>query len=99
MERAAMASSIIACLLLASACSTVTVNPRGAQKRSSSPTYSERHHYGFWGLTGEKWIDVKDVCDGAKPVQMQAQTSFLDGLFGGITIGLYAPRHARVWCE
>ena len=88
-----------ACVLLISACSTVTVNPSGTQKRSGDPSWSHREHYFFWGLAGEKTIDLDSACNGGRVLQTQAQSTFGDGLLSLITIGIWAPRHAKVWCE
>lgn len=58
----------------------------------------ESKSFFFWGLAGEHSIDVNGVCQGKPAQQMQTQTTFLDGLLGGITLGIYAPRSAKVWC-
>ena len=85
-----------------SACSTVTITPGSQQKVPSSsiaPSYQQTHHFFLWGLVGKTSIDVNEVCGGQKVKQMQTQTTFLNGLLGGLTIGIYAPHTAKIWCE
>lgn len=91
---------VAACTALAlSACAAVTVQPEQITKQSADTAdYSERKNYFFWGLAGEHRIDVTEICP-AGPVQMQSIQTGVDGLLGVITLGIYAPRTARVWCE
>lgn len=79
-------------------CSTVTVNPAGTQKIASQPTYEEVKPFYMWGLVGEHTVDVTVVCGDKQVQQMQTQQTFVDGLLGGLTLGIYAPRTAKVWC-
>lgn len=81
-----------------SACSTVTISPTAQQKLIDSPTYEESKNYFFWGLVGDHHIDVLKICNGKEPVQMQSQQTFADGVLGVITLGIYAPHTAKVWC-
>lgn len=94
-------NSIMLVLLaaLVSACSTVTIRPDGGAKLTTPPTYSEKKDFFIYGLAGEHRVDVKDVCGGSEPTQMQTQQTFEDGLFTFFTFGIYAPHHANVWCE
>jgi len=81
-----------------SACSTVTINQEGQQKLVSKPTYEESKTFFLWGLVGEHHVEVTKICDGKEPMQMQSQQTFVDGLLGAITLGIYAPHTAKVWC-
>jgi hypothetical protein len=85
-------------LLGLSACSTVTIAPQGEAKLASKPSYEESKPFYFWGLSGEHHINVLEVCNNKEPLQMQSQQTFSDGLFGLITLGIYAPHTAKVWC-
>ena len=80
-------------------CSTITINPEGVQKLDTQPTYTDRKHFYFWGLAGEHHVDVNEACSGDRPVQMQAQKTFSDATLSLITLGIYWPRHASVWCK
>jgi Bor protein len=85
-------------LLLLAGCYSVTVRPDGGYKVATKPTYEQRQDFYLWGLVGESHIDVKEVCK-AGPVQFQSQRTFVDGLLALVTLGIYAPESARVWCK
>jgi hypothetical protein len=80
-------------------CSTVTISPKGTGKIVSKPTYEDSRPFYFFGLAGEQHVDVQEVCSGKSAIQMQSQQTFVDGLLGGITLGIYAPHSVKVWCE
>jgi hypothetical protein len=91
---------ILAALITSTtACSTITVNPRGELRRITSPTYSDRKNFFFWGLAGEHDVNVNQVCTDQRPVQMQTQKTLNDSLLSLVTLGVYWPRHAKVWCQ
>ena len=87
------------CIVGMAGCSSVTIRPEGGNRLSGEPTYQESKPYFIAGLIGESHIDAKNICGGSKVAQMQAQTTFVDGLLGSLTLGLYTPRTAKVWCE
>ncbi|KUM54761.1 Bor family protein [Rheinheimera sp. EpRS3] len=91
---------IAACMLITmlSACSTVTVHPQNTAKLSSEPTYKDSKPFYLWGLIGEHHVDVSTICKGEEPAQMQTQQTFTDGLLGVVTLGIYLPHTAKVWC-
>ena len=82
-----------------SACSSETIRPEGGEKDRSDPTYLDSKAFYFWGLKGTHYVDINDVCEGAKVSQMQTVVSSSDYILGLLTLGIYAPRTAKVWCE
>lgn len=63
------------------------------------PTKEVTHHFFISGLGQSKTIDAAAVCNGAdKVVRVEAQHTFLNGLLGAVTFGVYTPREARVYC-
>lgn len=84
---------------LISACSTVTIQTEGGAKLITEPTYEARKAFYLGGLIGESHINVKRVCRGKEPVQMQSQQTFVDGLAALVTLTIYSPRTAKIWCE
>jgi len=76
------------------------VRPDGGDRINSSPDVNNSEDFFLWGLVPES-VDVvlANHCGGATPSQFQAQTTFVDGLLGVITLGIYAPRSYRVWCR
>jgi hypothetical protein len=66
---------------------------------AGNPTFEQRQDFFLWGLVGESHIDTKTVCGGKRATQMQSQQTFVDGLLGLVTLGIYAPQSAKVWCS
>jgi len=64
-----------------------------------APSYVVSKSYYIGGLVGEPTVDVKKACNGGEAKQMQARTTFVNGLVSVLTLGIYTPRTARVWCE
>lgn len=58
------------------------------------------HDFFVSGIGQTKEIDAASVCGGAeKVVGTQVQQTFIDGLLGFATLGIYTPRDARVFCS
>ena len=92
----------IALLLLGaslSACSNVTIRPEGGVKEATPPTYLDSKPFYLLGFIGSHEVDVNEVCEGAKVIQMQTVRTMNDYLLGLATWFIYAPRTAKVWCE
>jgi hypothetical protein len=83
-----------AMLLLLSGCYTTryqtNLSPGG-------PKVEDKGHYFLWGLIGEKKIDMKQACPNGAARWMNQQ-SFVDGLLGAITLGIYIPRSIEIEC-
>lgn len=79
-------------------CSSVTISPGSKNKLVSEPSYEESKPFYFWGLAGEHRINVLKVCNNKEPLQMQSQQTFVDGALSFITLGIYSPHTAKVWC-
>lgn len=80
-------------------CATVTITPNGQSKLTSRPSYEAKQAFFVVGLIGERHVDVQAVCLGRGVRQMQTVDTFSDRLLGFVTLGIYTPRTARVWCE
>lgn len=80
-------------------CATVTVTPQGEPRLKTRPGYESKQTFFMWGLIGERHLDVQAICQQQRVRQMQTVDTFSDLLLGGLTLGIYAPRTARVWCE
>ena len=88
------AMACVVALATATGCYTVrfqsTMPPGGAR-------YEEKGHFFLWGLVGEKEVDLKKLCP-AGPSRWQNQQTFVDGLVGFVTLGIYIPRTVTVEC-
>lgn len=92
-------SSLVVLTLATTGCYSVTSRPDGGFKVATKPDFEQRQDFFLWGLVGESHIDVQSVCANGKATQMQSQLTFVDGLLGLVTLGIYAPQSARVWCK
>lgn len=98
--RRTVSAMLIAVLLcVTSGCSSVTLRPKGGDKDLGEPTYLDSKAFYLWGLVGEHKVDVNEVCEGADVLQMQSVTTLSDYLIGFVTLFIYAPRTAKVWCD
>lgn len=86
-------------LLLLSGCSSVNIRTDGEKETTRPPDFEQTFNYWWWGLKGEHEVNVREVCLGKPVEQMQAVDTLSDSLFGLITLGIYSPRSARVWCK
>jgi len=89
---------LIILTLLICACSSVTVRTDSETESSNSPSFQQSYSYWWWGLRGEHSVNVREVCNGQPVEQMQSTYTITDALVGLFTLGIYAPRSARVWC-
>ena len=90
---------VLGVAITASACSTVTIHPKEINPISSPPSYEETKSFYFWGLAGERRVNVTEACNGKEVTQMQSQQTFSNGLLGAITLGIYTPHSVKVWCN
>jgi hypothetical protein len=83
------------------ACATVTVTKRGISRIEAEPTHRKQLDFFLWGLAGgPKEVDAAAICGSRRePVQLQAQTTLGDCALTLLTLGIYAPRSAKVWCQ
>jgi len=83
-----------AVLVLLSGCYTARYQTNLAP---GGPKMEEKGHYYLWGLIGEKTVNLKQACPSGASRWMNQQ-SFVDGLLGVITIGIYIPRTIQIEC-
>jgi hypothetical protein len=87
-------AATLAAALLATGCYTTrfqsNLAPGGAK-------FEEKGNFFLWGLVGEKEVDLKKMCP-AGPARWQNQQTFVDGLIGTVTLGIYIPRTITVEC-
>ena len=67
------------------------------QTGSSSTKETITHHFFVSGI-GQKTVDAAKICGGAENVvETETQQTFVNGLLGFITLGIYTPLEARVY--
>ena len=73
---------------------TVQNKPAAVAPRKPSPIISS-----FLGGQ-KKTVDAAKICGGAENVvKTETQQTFVNGLLGFITLGIYTPLEARVYCS
>ena len=83
--------------ILVTGCATqsFTLNNNNA----ATPDQNTMQTFFISGLGQEQEINAASVCGGAdKVAKVEAKHEFVDGLLGFITLGIYTPRHAKVYC-
>lgn len=83
--------------LALSACSTQRFDLDG--RRTTIPTYEGTSHFVFWGLGQEKSYNPHEICGKRGISSIDTHHSFLDGLFNGLTWGIYAPESYAIYCK
>ena len=70
------------------------------QTGSSSTKAPITHHFFVSGIGQKKTVDAAKICGGAENVvKTETQQTFVNGLLGFITLGIYTPLEARVYCS
>jgi hypothetical protein len=91
---------IILSVLLVSAlaaCSTQTAYINGQTGKLGK---EEMQTFFVSGLGQTQTVDAAAVCGGAsKVVKVERTTSFLNGILGILTSGIYTPYDAKVYCQ
>ena len=73
-----------------------------SKQTGSSSTKGNHHHIisSFLELGRRKTVDAAKICGGAENVvKTETQQTFVNGLLGFITLGIYTPLEARVYCS
>jgi uncharacterized lipoprotein YajG len=89
---------VLFAVLLIGGCAAQTFNINGAD--GEVPTSQKSQTFFISGLGQEKVTDAAQMCGGAdKVVKVEAQHTFVNGLLGLVTLGIYTPRDAKVYCK
>ena len=84
--------------LLITGCSTDVY----CSKQTGSSSTKGNHHPSFLRFWNgrKKTADAAKICGGAENVvKTETQQTFVNGLLGFITLGIYTPLEARVYCS
>ena len=71
-------------------------------KQTGSSSTKGNHHPSFLRFWNgqKKTVDAAKICGGAENVvKTETQQTFVNGLLGFITLGIYTPLEARVYCS
>ena len=90
---------LVASVVLLTGCAKATIRPDGGDRiLTERADYDESESFFLWGLAGTGEVNLNRVCDGKKVEQMQTQFAPGDTIVTLLTIGIYSPKTARVWC-
>jgi Bor protein len=90
------AGALVALVLCTSACQTVHY---ATHRSGGGAVVEENADFFLFGLIGEKVVNMNDVCPAAGPARWYNQQSFVNGLLGVITFGIYTPRTIVIECS
>lgn len=93
-----IATLMVGSTLLVTGCATQTglIQKNG----SATPKYSESQSFFISGIGQEKTVDAAKICGGADKVsKVQSKLEPKDLFFGIITLGIYTPHTAKVYCQ
>ena len=89
-------ATALALLITGCAQQTFTVQNKPAAVHQKTIT----HHFFVSGIGQKKTVDAAKICGGAENVvKTETQQTFVNGLLGFITLGIYTPLEARVYCS
>jgi hypothetical protein len=92
-------TAVVAAALLAG-CANQRFNVAGEISATPTPKAEDSQTFFLSGIGQMKSVDAAQACGGASKVEgVAVEQSGLDVLYGMITLGIYTPRTARVYCK
>ena len=88
-----IAAAVLAVFTL-SGCYTISYN---TQAPGSGQYRESRGDFFLWGLVGDETFDLVALCPQGVS-RWKSEQTFLDGLIGLVTLGIYVRRHVTVEC-
>ncbi|PNK60830.1 Bor family protein [Psychrobacter sp. FDAARGOS_221] len=96
--RKLLTSAMLGSVLLASGCATQTATLQPTQ--AATPSMTTSHSFYIGGIGQEKTVDAAQVCGGASNVtKVQTMQTGKEVLLSVVTLGIYTPRTAQVYCK
>lgn len=81
-------------------CTTQTAQIAGKVTDNIKPTKSVNQHFFIGGIGQQETLNVLEVCGSADKVnQVETVLSGSNLLVGVVTLGIYTPRTANVYCK
>lgn len=85
-------------VLLLSACSNQTIRMTDSYAVTNA-NYEKSQPFFIYGLGQTKEINAIKVCRDNGVHHITTQQTFVDGLLGVITLGIYSPRTVAIYCN
>jgi hypothetical protein len=83
-----------AALVALGGCYTISYQTKAA---GSGEYKQDRGDFFFWGLLGDKTVDLTAACPQGVS-RWKSEQTFVDTLLAVVTLGIYIPRHVTVEC-
>jgi hypothetical protein len=81
-------------------CGTVTFLRNPETRTFVDATYESRKAYWWWGLKGGPYDEYVDqICLGKNADEVMFERTASDLLVTFATLGVYAPRTVKIWCQ
>ncbi|MBN4077500.1 Bor family protein [Sulfobacillus acidophilus] len=61
--------------------------------------YDKNMNFFVFGLAGQPTIKLNRICKDPTNSTVKTQQTFLNSLLSGLTLGIYTPRTAKVYCR
>ncbi|TGN09752.1 Bor family protein [Leptospira ilyithenensis] len=91
-------SFLILVTLFLSACATQKIYISEDTNDGRIATQEGTSHFFIAGIGQTKEYSAAQVCDDRPVVAVETSYSFLNGLLGAITYGIYSPRSYAIYC-
>lgn len=92
--------AVVVVLMTGCATQTYTMTDESAGLTPQLPTKEISQTFWVEGIGQEKSLNAAQICGGAnKVIKVESKETFLDGLYGVLTLGIYTPRTAKVYCK
>ena len=92
-----LATLLAGTTLLLSACSTQTAYVKSP---AGKLTYEDSQTFFLFGIGQEKTVNAVEVCGcEARIAKVESELTAPNVLLGLVTLGIYTPRTARVYCQ
>lgn len=94
----AITATLMSSAILLSGCSTQVANFKPTS--NLQPTYEKSQAFFIGGIGQENTVDAAKICGGAENIaKVESSWSGSDILVGILTIAIYTPRTAKVYCQ
>lgn len=95
-----LALSAMVCAALLSGCANQRFNIAGELPLEPTPRSEDSQSFFVSGIGQKQSVDAGKVCGGAAKVEgVAVEQSGMDVLLSMVTLGIYTPRTARVYCK
>lgn len=90
--------AVAAFAVMLSGCAQQSFQLKNAQH--VAPKQTTTHHFFLSGIGQKEMLDAAAICGGQEKVErVEAQQTVTNVLLAMVTLGIYTPREARIYCS